>query len=220
MAQGACDRAAARAAALLALAALRQPLQRLLDDLLHALVAVLVAVARDVLNRPLHGGRRRAAVAANCIHSRGVEVRGLPHLHASREADVALVELEGPVEMLVGHPGLPPPRRDAAHGLADQLYAAQPGEAHHVLVYGLVGAVQLRHEEVQQEDNRCNDEEDDGHEENPVRLNPRVAVVAVHVQGHLVQGQAAVRNAAEVRHFLVQGGDRAAEHQQDEEQRE
>mmetsp|Transcript_1966 Transcript_1966/g.5531 ORF Transcript_1966/g.5531 Transcript_1966/m.5531 type:complete len:251 (-) Transcript_1966:1658-2410(-) len=191
-----------------------------LDELLHALEAVLVLVLVGARLGPLRRWGRRAAEAADHVDRRDVGRRGLEELHASGEADVAFAELHALVEAKHLEKSVPPRLRHRKHCLGDDLAAAQPGEANHVLIARHVGATQLGDKQVGQEDDtRDNIYQNPDQRERAV-VQKIVAPPRKHREGHLVQVQGGHGDALEVLADLFQRANGAREGSNEERQAE
>mmetsp|Transcript_60311 Transcript_60311/g.162662 ORF Transcript_60311/g.162662 Transcript_60311/m.162662 type:complete len:365 (+) Transcript_60311:368-1462(+) len=159
--------------------ALRDALEGRLQQLLDA-VQLLVLVDRRVLGPP-HVPVAGAPVALDAVHRHRVEAAGLPLVDAAGEPEVAFVELQPLVELQGVHEPPPPRRRAAGQRVADERGPRQAREAHHVLVDVLVGAVELRDEQVDEQDGGHGDKHQDAcQQERVVRELPVVSLVQAH----------------------------------------
>mmetsp|Transcript_78240 Transcript_78240/g.201444 ORF Transcript_78240/g.201444 Transcript_78240/m.201444 type:complete len:281 (-) Transcript_78240:676-1518(-) len=190
------------------------------DHPLHAGEAVLLVGLIRVVGRPRRRPRRGAAVAPDALGRCGVGAGRLQNLEAPGHAQVALAEGAGRLDVEALDEPLPAAGGHGGHALDDDLAAVQPREAQHVLVGGPVRAVQLRHQEVDQEDQDHNDVDGHGCQQQGVMAHEQEGLAAVHAQGNLQQVQGRERDVGEVRVVLLQGTHRAAEGRREENETE
>mmetsp|Transcript_96707 Transcript_96707/g.273893 ORF Transcript_96707/g.273893 Transcript_96707/m.273893 type:complete len:245 (+) Transcript_96707:374-1108(+) len=193
-----------------------------MDELLDPREPIFFLVCH-LLRGPRRLRRRGTPVPANALRRLAVHARQLQSLDAPGRAEVAFVEFELLVQVQVLHELAPPVLRAGGHGVDDERRPVQPREAEHVLVDVLVRPVQLRYEQVEQQDDGEGQEQEDGPEQHRVLLDVPV-VALVEANGDREQRHDRAGHVAEVAAFHRAAGaahdaDRAPERQEQETQR-
>mmetsp|Transcript_44376 Transcript_44376/g.103559 ORF Transcript_44376/g.103559 Transcript_44376/m.103559 type:complete len:213 (-) Transcript_44376:2567-3205(-) len=160
-----------------------------LHSLHHQLLKLLQAVHVGTILRvfrPRHARRGGTTKAPHTVFSRRVGVCRLKDLDATCETDVAFTKLQPLIKLEALQKSLPAFPRHLLDGGDNDAAAGEPCVAFHVPMDKLVGLIQLRHEEVE-ENHRDEDGEEDDANLHVDRLSEHLlqAFIGVHAQRHL-----------------------------------
>mmetsp|Transcript_17831 Transcript_17831/g.53786 ORF Transcript_17831/g.53786 Transcript_17831/m.53786 type:complete len:311 (-) Transcript_17831:511-1443(-) len=213
--RAAADLAGGTAAAFALLPLRSHPPDSLLQQPLHMAEAVILCVS-ILLLWPLGKRRSRTPKPANHVDRDDVLGSWLKDLDRPGHAHVAHAELARLVQLQGSHKGFPAVPGNRGHSFHHDPPSREAGKSHHVLEDNRVRTVQLRNEEIHQEDDseqHIQDNRDGQQQLLPDNVEPGGVV---HHQGYRHEGPGYLGDGVEGRVFDAQGGNGATEGQDDE----